>query len=205
MTVWTRLNLEPTWLGGPSANPFWNVPLTLHSLCGEIEAADILIHAHDPLLNIRLAGIRKTTKELGIATTCVVVTSLVAEKAIKTLIAQTKPQQKLRQTHRLSELFLEELDLAEQDAVQRRYETLPSFWDHYVESFTVEGVLDIVSDNFVDWRYATEPGGAQGGLPKPLLKVAVAVTLVGFERLTQWQIANGIYAPESQDTVGHPS
>ena len=197
MTVWARLNPEPAWLDGPSANPYWNVPLTLHSLCGEIEAADILIHAHDPLMNIRLAGIKETTKELGIATTCVVVTSLVAEKAIKTLIAQTNPQERPRRSHKLSELFREELDPAEQDAVQRQYEALPSFWDHYVESFAVEDVLGIVSDNFEDWRYATEPGGAQGGLPKPLLKVAVAVTLVGFKRLTQWQVANGIYAPKA--------
>ena len=35
MTVWARLNPEPAWLDGPSANPYWNVPLTLHSLCGE--------------------------------------------------------------------------------------------------------------------------------------------------------------------------
>ena len=82
------------YLGGPSANPYWNVPLALKSLCGEIEGAKTLIQAHDPLLSHRLAGFKETLTELGIAAMCVVTTGLIAERAIKTLIAQTKPLEK---------------------------------------------------------------------------------------------------------------
>ena len=80
--------------GGPSASRFWNVPLALKSLCGEIEAAQILIQAHEPLLRRRLAGSNETLTELGMATMCVVTTSLIAERAIKTLIAQVSPKEK---------------------------------------------------------------------------------------------------------------
>ena len=33
------------YLGGPSVNPYWSVPLSLKSLCGEIEEARVLIQA----------------------------------------------------------------------------------------------------------------------------------------------------------------
>ena len=219
-----------TYLGGPSANPFWNVPLSLKSLCGEIEAAQILIQAHAPLLEQRLSGNEEVLSELGIATTCVVTTSLIAEKAIKTLVAQTKHREKPwsrrlfpgLKGHDLAALFrqrlnpadqdavqrqlealpvfwnhyaetrsLEEirqrLNPADQDAVQRQLEALPVFWNHYAETRSLEEILDIASNNFDDWRYAVEGGGATGGIPKPLLKVSVAFTLVGINRLSQWQ------------------
>ena len=183
------------YLLGPSANPFWDAPRALKSLCGEIEAAQILIEAHEPLLNHRLAGNKEALTELGIATTCVVTTSLIAEKAIKTLVAQTKPQEKPWSPkllpgvkgHDLSALFKQRLNPMDQNAVQRQLETLPDFWNHYSETRSVEEILDIASDNFVDWRFAAESGGAPGGVPKPLLKVAVAFTLEGINRLTQWQ------------------
>ena len=71
--------ISQTFLGriyllGPSANPFWNVPRALKSLCGEIEAAQILIRAWEPLLNHRIAGNNEALTEVGIATTCVVTT-----------------------------------------------------------------------------------------------------------------------------------
>lgn len=40
---------HPVYLGGPSVNPFWNVPLALKSLCGEIEAAQNLTRLMRPL------------------------------------------------------------------------------------------------------------------------------------------------------------
>ena len=189
------------YLEGPSANRYWNVPLALKSLCGEIEAARILTQAHEPLLSHRVAGFRETFTELGIATICVVTTSFIAERAIKTLIAQTKPQEKpwsrkdAIDGHNLSGLFCQRLDAVDQAAVQHQLENLPCFWDHYADTSTAERILDIASNNFVDWRYAMEPKGAAAGVPKPLLKVAVAFTLVGIDRLNQWQAANHISAP----------
>lgn len=192
------------YLGGPSANPYWNVPLALKSLCGEIEGARILIQAHDPLLNHRLAGFKETLTELGIVTVGIVTTSLIAERAIKTLIAQTKPLEKpwsrkdAIDGHNLSGLFSKRLNGEDQAAVQHQLETLPMFWKYYADTSTVDGILKIASDNFVDWRYAMEPKGVTGGVPKPLLKVAVAITLVGIHRLTQWQSANQLAAPLGQ-------
>lgn len=197
MTVWENLDLEGKYLGGPSRNPHWHIPRALHSLCGEIEAADILIHAHEPLLQHRVGGHKEATTELGIATACVVMTSLIAERAIKTLIAQTRPQDSPPRGHSLSELFGRHLPHAIQDEVQRTFESLPSFWPHYLETSTVQGVLRTTTSNFVDWRYTMEPKSVTGGLPMPLLKVAVAVTLAAIDRLTEWQRANNIAAPVS--------
>ena len=184
-----------TYLGGPSANPFWNVPFSLKSLCGEIEAAQFLIQAHAPLLEQRLAGNEEMLTELGLATTCVVTTSLIAEKAIKTLVAQTKHREKPwspkllpgLKGHDLAALFRQRLNPADQDAAQHQLEILPAFWNQYAETRSLEEILDIASNNFDDWRYAMEGGGPTGGIPKPLLKVSVAFTLVGINRLTQWQ------------------
>ena len=189
------------YLGGPSANPYWNVPLALKSLCGEIEGAKTLIQAHDPLLSYRLAGFKETLTELGIAAMCVVTTGLIAERAIKTLIAQTKPLEKpwsrkdAIDGHNLSELFRKRLNAEDRAAVQHQLETLPVFWKHYADTSTVDRILEIASDNFVDWRYTMEPKGVTGAVPKPLLKVAVAITLVAIHRLTQWQVANQVSAP----------
>ena len=183
------------YLGGPSANRFWNVPLALKSLCGEIEAAQILIQAHEPLLRRRLAGSNEALTELGMATMCVVATSLIAERAIKTLIAQVSPKEKpwSRKNggdgHDLTGLFRQGLNSVDQAAVQDRLEALPSFWGQYAETSSVEDILEIASSSFLDWRYAMEPGGASGGVPKPLLKVSVALTLVGIERMSQWQVS----------------
>ena len=189
------------YLGGPSANRFWNIPFALKSLCGEIEAAQILIQAHEPLLNYRLVNRREALTELGIATTCVVTTSFIVERSIKTLIAQTNPKEKpwsrkdAIDGHDLNGLFRRRLDPVDQAAVQHQLETLPSFWNHYAETNTVEGILDIASNSFLDWRYAMEPREVKGGVPKSLLKVAVSVTLVGIDRLNQWQVSNQISAP----------
>ena len=186
------------YLGGPSANSSWNVPLALKSLCGEIEAARILIQAHEPLLRRRLAGSNEALTELGVATMCVVATGFIAERAIKTLMAQANPEKKPWSPkrggggHDLSSLFRDGLHPVDQAAVQHRLKALPSFWSDYAETSSVEDILEIASDNFVDWRYAMEPSGASGGVPKPLLKVAVALTLVGIERLIQWQVSNQI-------------
>ena len=82
------------YLGGPSANSDWNVPVQLKSLCGEIDAAQMLVQMHEPLLNRRLAGHGESLTELGVATMCIVATSMIVERSIKTLVAQTRPDAK---------------------------------------------------------------------------------------------------------------
>ena len=48
-------------LGGPSINPNWNVPRTLHSLEGEIETARKIIEAWEPYLQHRVAETKNTS------------------------------------------------------------------------------------------------------------------------------------------------
>ena len=52
-------------------------------------------------------------------------------------------------------------------------------------------IVEIASDNFVRWRYVAEAEGANNGIPKPLLKVGVALTLAGVNLLSEWQSSNG--------------
>ena len=137
--------------------------------------------------------------ELGTATACVVATSLIAERAIKTLIAQVAPNQQpwsgvtRSNRHSLIWLFEQKLDSQVQAEVECQLWTLPEFWIDYAETNSVAKILRLSSTNFEDWRYAMEKG-ATGGVPKPLLKVAVALTLVGVSHLTEWQDSMGIKA-----------
>ncbi|MXZ01836.1 hypothetical protein F4Y93_14780 [Candidatus Poribacteria bacterium] len=173
-------------LGGPSPNKHWHVPLALHSLVGEIDAAQSLIHIWEPLMEHRIAYSREVTTELGTATGCVVLAGHIAEVALKTLIAQTQPDKAPPIGHDLKRLF-NKLEPSSRSEVERRLETLPDYWDQFAESESAEKVFGIARSSFVDWRYVMEPGGAHKGVPKPLLKVAVAVTLLGVNRLDQWQ------------------
>ena len=138
--------------------------------------------------------------ELGTAAACVVATSLIAERSIKTLIAQVAPNEKPwsgvppSNRHNLIWLFQQKLDSQVQADVENQLETLPKFWLDYAETSSVADILTISKTNFEDWRYAMEPSGATGGVPKPLLKVSVALTLVGVSHLTQWQDSMGIKA-----------
>ena len=196
MAIWDKISLGNLYLGGPSANPTWNVPVALHSLYGEIEAADLLVRQWEVHLDLRLSGKPTSSQELGFATTCIVVTSLVTERALKTLIAQSKPDDDVPRSHNLSDLFHKSLRRTEQESVQRRLEALPRLWRDFTETSTAAHLLGMASNNFVDWRYAMEPGGATGGIPKPLLAVAISVTLVGIDLLSSWQNANGISSPQ---------
>ena len=178
---------KPIYLGGPSANPDWNIPLQLKSLCGEIDAAQMLVQLHEPLLDQRLTGHGEALNEIGVATTCIVVTSMIVERSIKTLLAQTQPTAKPKHGHALLTLFKDHLGPAHQGLAQHHLETLPSFWADYAETSSVLDIVEIASDNFVDWRYAAELSSVKNGIPKPLLKVGVALTLAGVNLLSAWQ------------------
>ena len=182
---------KPIYLGGPSVNPHWNVPRQLKSLCGEINAAQMLVQVHEPLLNQRLAGHGEALNELGVATMCVVATSMIVERSIKTLIAQTQPDAKPPWTHPLVTLFKDHLGSAYQGLAQHHLENLPDVWADYAETSSVLDIVEIASDNFVRWRYVAEAEGANNGIPKPLLKVGVALTLAGVNLLSEWQSSNG--------------
>ena len=182
--------MSPMYLGGPSVNPHWNVPRALHSLEGEIEAARKVIEVWEPFLQHRLAGNKEHPYELGIATTAVILTSIVAERAIKSLIAQTQPGVKPwqlpglkpREHHELSKLF-GKLQPEQQRECQTQFQQLPTFWLEDWDGDEIEDVFGIANSSFVDWRYTMEPKATTGGIPKGVLKAAVAVKLVCWRHL----------------------
>ena len=173
-------------LRGPSANPNWHVPRALHSLEGEIEVAKKVIEMWEPYLNHRLAGNKEHTNELGIVTAAIMLTSVIAERAIKTLIAQTQPNIEPKHIHKLITLF-KKLDPSVQQEVQSQFETLPAVWQQYSDDTSIEKVLQIADASFVDWRYTMEPKATTGGIPKPVLKAAVAFKMVCWAHLQAWQ------------------
>ena len=188
--------MSPMYLGGPSVNTHWNVPRALHSLEGEVEAARKVIEVWEPFLQHRLAGNKEHPYELGIATTAVILTSIVAERAIKSLIAQmqpgVKPWQlpglKPREHHELSKLF-GKLQPEHQRECQSQFQQLPAFWLEYWDGDEIEDVFGIANSSFVDWRYTMEPKATTGGIPKGVLKAAVAVKLVCWRHLDSWQLS----------------
>ena len=173
-------------LGGPSINSNWHVPRSLHSLEGEIEAAKKVIELWEPYLNYRIAMNKEHPNELGCATVAVMVTAIVAERALKSLIAQTQPNVAPPKKHRLCTLFGQLSSLVQQE-LQTQFKTLPSVWQEYWEGDCIEKVFHIADNAFVDWRYTMEPKAVTGGIPKGVLKATVAVRMVCLAHLQVWQ------------------
>lgn len=190
--IWTHIEVGPCYLGGRSPNPHWHVPRALHSLFGEVNTAYWLVNRWAPQMEHRLQTGKWLTEELGTATICITAISAIAERAIKTLIAQTQPDAPER-SHKLADLF-NELDSATKSAVRMEFDALPRLWeDEYLSSSdTVDSLLRTANTNFVDWRYTMEPEATGGGMPKPLLAVCAATTVVGIKMLREWQRANGL-------------
>ena len=144
----------------------------------------------DPLLNHRTAGNKEHLQELGTATIAVIVTSAIAERALKSLIAQTQPNVKPpsgRDGHDLRMLF-GKLYPQVQQQLKTHLETMPDIWAQYWEGDNIEEVFRIADTNFVDWRYTMEPKAVSGAIPKGVLKAAVAVKTVCWAYLKIWQI-----------------
>ena len=175
------MNRDILYLGGRSINPHWHVPLTLHSLEGEIVASMSLIDKMEPYLQLRLNGNGEHTHELGLSVAAIVLTAHVAELSLKSLLAQTHPTEKPRVfgQHELSKLFCALDDLV-QSEVEEQFVTMPPEWEEYIGKEYGDSVAKIfsISDNsFVDWRYVME-NGASGGMPEGVLKAAAAVRIV---------------------------
>ncbi|MXZ84872.1 MAG: hypothetical protein F4Z02_04360 [Acidimicrobiia bacterium] len=164
----------------------------MHSLLGEIDTAYWLVNRWVPYMEQRLQTGTEPTEELGTATICITSISAASERAIKTLTAQTRPNAP-DHTHKLVLLF-NELDDATKNAVREQFAALPKLWeDEYLKSSdTVDGLLETANTNFVDWRYTMESKTTGCGIPKPLLAVCAATTLVGIQMLRQWQRDNNL-------------
>ena len=179
--------------GADSVNPYWHVPAALQSLEGEILAAQNAIAEWEPYLAYRLSGNGEHIYERGMVTPCIIQTAIIAERAMKTLIAQTQPHANPKRTHKLIQLY-KALSTSVQQQVQMQYEALPESWARYavenvgkhIES-SVEAVMNQASDNFTDWRYTMERYSTTNGIPKLLLKASVAIKFVCWRHLQAWQ------------------
>lgn len=176
-----------------SVNPHWHVPAALQSLEGEIVAAQNSIAEWEPYLAYRLSGNSEHLYERGMVTTCIIQTAIIAERSIKTLIAQTQPKTNPKRTHKLIVLY-KNLSIPVQQQVQTQYETLPESWAQYaVEKVgetiedSVEAIMNLASDNFIDWRYTMERSRTTNGIPKLLLKASVAIKFVCWRHLQACQ------------------
>ena len=181
--------------GADSVNPHWHVPAALQSLEGEILAAQNAIAEWEPYLAYRLSGNGEHIYERGMVTLCIIQTAIIAERAVKTLIAQTQPHANPKRTHgthgthKLIQLY-KALSTPVQQHVQMQYEALPESWARYavenigeeIES-SVEAVMSQASDNFTDWRYTMERDRTTNGIPKLLLKASVAIKFVCWRHL----------------------
>ena len=178
-------------LGGPSINPHWHVPRSLHLLEGELVALMILVDAWQRHLQSRLDGNGELTHELGIATSITVLAAHAAEVSPKALLAQTHPTEKPRTfgQHQLSKLF-SALDSSVQLEVEKQFVAMPTEWEKYIgEEYgdSVGSIFSIADNSFVDWRYIMEDG-ASGGIPKGVLKATAAARIVCAKKLRLWQV-----------------
>ena len=166
-----------------STNPHWHIPRALESLEGEVEAARLVIGLWEGYSRWRLQGLGQRKGELGTATSAIVLSSMVAERALKTLHAHCLPTSAPPRTHALVEIY-DEIDATTQSEVESQFRNMPNEWDGYDDNATVAAILQIADHNFVDWRYTMEPRSTGGGIPKPLLRVAAAVVMVCMRKQT---------------------
>ena len=168
--------------GGPSINPHWHVPRALHSLEGEIDTAKRIIERLDPFLEQRIAGFEHV-HELGVVSVAIMVSALVAERALKSLIAQTQPTVQPEKTHGLANLFAQ-LEAPVQEEIKAQYQMMQDWVAHHED---IEKVFSVASKSFEAWRYTMEDRTARGGIPRDVLKAGAAVHAICFRYLRMWQ------------------
>lgn len=182
-------------LRGESINPYWHVPFALQSLIGEIHVAIQIVSLHEPYFEHRTSGKGEHTHELGIATIETVIVAIVAERALKSLFAQTSPNDKPPRSrkHTLRDIF-DKLDTSVQQAVESRFGNMPIEWEQYFEGGNVTGndvahILEVTNTTFNDWRYSMEPKSTPDALsmPKALLRASAAVWMVCASEILKWQ------------------
>ena len=166
-------------LRGQGVNPHWDVHRSLEAIQGFQKAALMLIKDMDRHIAQRDAGADNLSEMIGSAQAAVVITSLAAEYALKTLLAQTKPDKKPPKTHDLLKLF-NELDSAPKLKAQKYLETLPVIGeqDWIGEQPDIRSILQMGRKNFTDWRYLAEATSVENGVPKPLINVVQALRKV---------------------------
>ena len=118
---------------------------------------------------------------LGTATATILLTSYGVEIAIKTLHAQTNPNQSPPRGHDLLNLF-DALDSVTKAKANRMLRTLPAIGQtDWVGELNIRESITTGSRNFTDWRYMPERPSVGGGVPKVLINVMQALRAVSLE------------------------
>lgn len=185
-------------LTGPSVNPHWHVPGSIHSLIGEIYVARRIFDLWQPYLRRRLDEHHSHTYERGVATSLIIQAGLITERSLKSLIAQTQPKWEGTYEHDLWVLY-SLLRTDDRIRIQTQFEhpTFATQWRRFSDpnDNIAENIIKIAKRNFTDWRYTMERSRTSNGVPGPLLKVAAAVNLVSIWHLLDGQESVGVSFP----------
>ena len=162
-------------------NPHWNVHLSLELLQGLKRAGKLLIEELDKHIEQRDTGGGDHPDMKGNATAAILVTSYAVEIAIKTLHAQTKPNEKPPNGHHLLYLFDELPQPAQAKAIHMLKTMPPVGHSNWVgEHPDIREIIETGSANFTDWRYLPE-SQKDKGIPKGLINAAEALRRVCLE------------------------
>ena len=168
-------------LAGQGPNPHWNVHRSLELLQGLESAGFLLLQELDTHLAKRDSGRGSHPEMLGTATAAILLTSYGVEIAIKTLHAQTNPNEPPPRGHDLLDLF-DALDPDSKVIADRMLRTLPAIGQSdWVGGQTIRESIKLGRWNFTDWRYMSERPGVGGGVPKVLINVMRALRTVCLE------------------------
>lgn len=168
-------------LTGQGPNPHWNVHRSLELLQGLESAGFLLLQELDTHLAQRDFGKGKHPEMLGTATAAILLTSYGVEIAIKTLLAQTNPNESPPRGHDLLALF-DALDQETKVRADRMLRTVPAIGQSgWVGGLNTRESLKSGSSNFTDWRYLSERPSVGGGVPKVLINVMRALRAVCLE------------------------
>ena len=160
------------YLKGDGINAHWNVNRSLEMLQGLQSSAMLLIRDLDDHVEQRDSGGGKHPNMMGNAVAAIVLTSYAAEIALKTLHAQTKPNERPPRGHCLLELY-DELDpetkLEAQELIRKLKPMGSPQW--FGETPDIRSSIEQGNTNFSDWRYLPEKPKMTGGVPKVLVNI----------------------------------
>ena len=168
-------------LAGQGPNPHWNVHRSLELMQGLESAGFLLLQELDTHLAQRDSGRGSHPEMLGTATAAILLTSFGVEIAIKTLHAQTNPNERPPRGHELLDLF-DALDPDSKVSADRILRTLPAIGQSdWVGRKNIRECIKLGSRNFTDWRYMSERPSVGGGVPKVMVNVMRALRAVCLE------------------------
>lgn len=173
-----------THLPGDGVNAQWNVHRSLEMLQGLQNSAMLLLREMDEHIEQRDSGGGKNPNMMGNAVATIVLTSYAAEIAIKTLHAQTKPNECPPRGHFLLDLY-DSLDPAVKIEAQQQICQLPPLGaQNWIgEHPDIRELIKQGNSNFSDWRYLPEKPRMDSGVPKVLVNIVQVMQSLCLQRV----------------------